>query len=117
MVKLPPVLMAVASKDAVSINLHFGHARAFLIYRVCEDHCEFIERRVVDHYCQGHTGDRSAMELILETIKDCHAVFVVKIGDGPQEKLKRIGVISVSDYGHEGIEESLLHYVQTSDWS
>ncbi|MBN0987597.1 NifB/NifX family molybdenum-iron cluster-binding protein [Amphritea pacifica] len=117
MLKLPPVLMAVASKDAVSINLHFGHTRAFLIYRVSGDHCEFVERRAVDLYCQGHTGDRSAMELILETIKDCHAVFVVKIGDGPQERLKRIGVISVSDYGYEEIEESLLHYVQKSDWS
>ncbi|WP_428034945.1 NifB/NifX family molybdenum-iron cluster-binding protein [Amphritea sp.] len=117
MVKSTPVLMAVASKDAVSINLHFGHTKAFLIYRVSADYCEFVERRAVDHYCQGHTGDRSALEMILQTINDCHAVFVVKIGDGPQEKLQQIGVTAVSDYGHEAIEASLLHYVQKSDWS
>lgn len=117
MIKSLPMLMAVASKDAVSINLHFGHTKAFLIYRVFADHCEFVERRVVEHYCQGHTADMSAMKLILETIKDCHTVFIVKIGDGPEEKLKRIGVTSVSDYGYEAIEASLLHYVQTSERS
>lgn len=114
MVKSSPALMAVASKDAVSINLHFGHTKAFLIYRVSVKHVEFVERRVVEHYCQGHSSDMSAMALILETIRDCHAVFVVKIGEGPEDKLKQIGVASVSDYGHEAIEASLLDYVKRS---
>ncbi|MGI1670170.1 MAG: hypothetical protein K6L74_07585 [Neptuniibacter sp.] len=106
------ILLAVASKDAISINLHFGHAKAFLIYKVTNDQCVFLHRREVEHYCHGNTGSQSAMEMILQTIDDCKAVFVAKIGDGPIEKLKNIGVQSVSDYAYEAIEESLLDYVQ-----
>jgi hypothetical protein len=49
---------------------------------------------------------------ILEAIKDCHAVFVANIGDGPTEKLAAIGVRSVSHYAYEAIEDSLLDYVR-----
>ena len=105
-----PMQLAVASKDAISINLHFGHAKAFLIYKVDKGHCEFVHRREVEHYCHGNTGSQSAMEMILETIDDCRAVFVAKIGDGSIEKLKNIGVQSVSQYAYESIEESLLDY-------
>lgn len=106
------VLLAVASKDAISINLHFGHAKAFLIYKVTNGRCEFLQRREVEHYCHGNTGSQSAMEMILQTIDDCRAVFVAKIGDGPIEKLRKIGVQSVSDYAYEAIEESLLDFVE-----
>ena len=48
---------------------------------------------------------------ILQTIKDCAAVFVAKIGDGPTEKLKAIGVQAVTDYSWEEIEPSLMDYM------
>jgi hypothetical protein len=40
---------------------------------------------------------------ILETIKDCYAVCVAKIDDGPTEKLNAFGVRAVSGYGYEAI--------------
>ncbi len=112
MLKSLPVLLAVASKDAVSINLHFGHTKGFLIYKVDSVSCEFIQRRQVEHYCQGHVGNPTALDKILLTIDDCTAVFTAKTGDGPTEKLNRIGVQSVTEYAYEGIESALLDYVQ-----
>ena len=107
-----PVKLAVASKEGVSISEHFGHAKRFWIYNVDKDKCEFLEQRDVEHYCLGGSSSKTAMAQILETINDCYAVFVAKIGDGPTEKLNKIGVQSVSFYAHEEIEESLIDYVQ-----
>ena len=103
--------IAVASKDGISINLHFGHAKQFWIYEVSEAGAELLETRDVEHYCLGNSSSQSAMAMILETINDCVAVFVAKIGDGPTEKLAAVGVTAVGDYGHEAIEDSLIDYV------
>lgn len=113
MLKLP-VTIAVASKDGISINEHFGHAKQFWIYAVTADQCRLLEKREVDNYCLGHHSSQSAMDKILETIKDCQAVFTAKIGDGPTDKLTRIGVCAVSDYAYEAVAASLLHYVQNT---
>ncbi|TGD73281.1 dinitrogenase iron-molybdenum cofactor biosynthesis protein [Mangrovimicrobium sediminis] len=102
--------VAVASKDGISINLHFGHAREFWVYEFAAGQWQLLERRDVDHYCHGQTGDQGAMQRILKTIADCDAVFVAKIGDGPSEKLQAIGVTAVDDYAHLGIEDSLADY-------
>lgn len=99
---------AVASKDGLSINLHFGHAKSFLVYQVSDGECAFLEKRNVDHYCHGQTGDASAMQKILATINDCCAVLVAKIGDGPVAKLEAIGVEAVDDYAYLGVEESIM---------
>jgi hypothetical protein len=66
----------------------------------------------VSHYCLGGSSDKSAMVQILDTIEDCDAVFVAKIGDGPTEKLAARGVTAVSDYAWEDIEPSLMNYAQ-----
>ncbi len=104
--------LAVASKEGISISEHFGHAKLFWIYQVSDASCELIEKRDVEHYCKGHHGSDSAMARILETIKDCHAVFIAKIGEGPADKLATIGVQSVADYAYEAIEPSLQEYVE-----
>jgi len=106
--------LAVASKDGISINEHFGHAKAFLVYNVSKDQCLLLEQRQVEHYCHGNQGSQSAMAMIPETIRDCHAVFIARIGDGPTDKLAAIGVDAVSDYAYEAIEPSLLKYA--SQW-
>lgn len=102
--------VAVASKDGVSISEHFGHAKSFYIYSVSNEGCELIEQRSVKHYCLGGHSDKSAMVDILDTIQDCDAVFVAKIGDGPVAKLKARGIEAVSDYCWEEIAPSLMQY-------
>lgn len=109
---IEPIRVAVASKDGIAINQHFGHAKMFWIFHLTKQACEFIEQREVDHYCHGQTGDASAMQKILKTINDCEAVFVAKIGEGPIEKLRAIGVHSVDDYAYLGIRDSLLAYAE-----
>lgn len=105
--------VAIASKDGISVNLHFGHADVFWVYQLQAQGFALLEKREVDKYCHGHTGSQSAMAKILETIKDCHAVFSAKIGDGPVDKLNAIGVQSVSEYAYEAIEDSLQSYQQS----
>lgn len=99
--------VAVASKEGVAVDEHFGHAKHFSIYNVGEAGCSLIEKREVDHYCLGGHGDRSALEKILDTIEDCDAVFVARVGDGPAEKLRKRGVEPVADYPWEEVEPAL----------
>jgi predicted Fe-Mo cluster-binding NifX family protein len=99
--------VAVASKSGRAIDEHFGHARLFRIYALDAAGAAVVEERDVEHYCLGGHGDRSAREKILDTIGDCDAVFVAKVGDGPAEKLAARGVEPVSDYPWEEIEPAL----------
>ncbi|WP_445371024.1 NifB/NifX family molybdenum-iron cluster-binding protein [Methylomonas sp. HW2-6] len=108
----PALKLAVATKDGISINEHFGHAKKFGIYSVGENGCRLLETRDVDNYCLGQHADQSAMAGILATIKDCHAVFVARIGDGPTAKVNAIGVRAVSAYAYAAVEESLLDYAR-----
>ncbi|MFC3608038.1 NifB/NifX family molybdenum-iron cluster-binding protein [Stutzerimonas tarimensis] len=107
-----PLRLAVASKDGLAISEHFGHAKRFAVYEVAPECCRLLEQREVEHYCLGNSSSQTAMAGILEAIKDCHAVFVARIGDGPTDKLTAIGVAAVSGYAWEPIEASLLDYVR-----
>ena len=102
---------AVATKEGMAISEHFGHAKKFFVYDVDAQECQLLETREVSHYCLGGSSDKSALSGILETIKDCSAVFVAKIGDGPTEKLQARGITAVADYAWEEIEPSLLDYI------
>ena len=82
-----PILLAVASKEGFAISEHFGHAKSFLIYQATPQQCRLLEQRVVEHYCLGNHSSKCAMAKILETVRDCRAVFVAKIGDDPTDKL------------------------------
>lgn len=104
------IRVAVATKEGAAVSEHFGHARTFHIYDLSMDACRLMEQRQVRHYCLGGSSDKTAMAEILETIQDCVAVFVAKVGDGPSEKLAARGITAVSDYAWEAIEPSLLDY-------
>lgn len=104
------LLYAVASKEGLAISEHFGHAKQFFVYEVGIDDCRLLEKREVSHYCLGGSSDKSALAGILETIKDCSAVFVAKVGDGPTDKLAARGITAVAEYAWEEIEPSLQEY-------
>lgn len=101
---------AVATREGLAISEHFGHAKQFYIYEVNSDGCKLLDKRMVRHYCLGGHSDSSALSEILDCIKDCTAVFVAKIGEGPTAKLAARGIAAVSEYAWEGIETSLLKY-------
>lgn len=102
--------VAVATKEGLAVSEHFGHARAFHVYEVHAGGCRLLERREVPHYCLGGSSDKAAMADILDTIGDCQAVFVAKIGDGPIGKLAARGITAVADYAWEEIEPALRDY-------
>lgn len=102
--------VAVATKEGLAVSEHFGHTRAFHIYELAAGGCRLLEQRQVLHYCLGGSSDKTAMADILDTIQDCQAVFVAKIGDGPTDKLAARGITAVSDYAWEEIEPALRDY-------
>ena len=106
---------AVATKEGIAINEHFGHAKRFVVYEIINGSCHLLEKREVSHYCLGGHSDKSALRGILETIKDCTAVFVAKIGDGPTEKLSAQGIRAISDYAWEEIEPSLIDFSRRNE--
>ncbi len=102
--------VAVASKEGIGISEHFGHAKQFWIYDVEHGFCKLVEHRQVEHYCLGGTSNKSALHDILETIKDCEAVFVARIGEGPTQKLEAAGIVAVDEFAYESINSSLLEF-------
>ncbi len=99
--------VAVASKTGAVIDEHFGHAKRFHIYTLDIQGAHLLEEREVEHYCLGGHGDQSALSKILNTIADCDAVFVARVGDGPADKLLARGVEPVTDHPWEEIEPAL----------
>jgi len=101
------VRVGVASKGGVQIDEHFGHADAFLIYELAPDGARFLEKRLVEHYCQGGYGDEDKRDAILRTLADCAACFVARVGDGPRGRLAEAGIEAVSNYPYGAIDDSL----------
>jgi len=106
------IRVAVATKEGVMVSEHFGHAKSFHIYELSAKNCSLMEQRQVRHYCLGGSSDKTAMAEILDTIEDCDAVFVAKVGDGPTEKLAARNIRAVSEYAWEEIEPSLQDYAR-----
>jgi nitrogen fixation protein NifB len=94
----PKILVAVATKGGGLVNQHFGHAKEFMIYEVDANEARFVGHRKIDHYCQGGYGEEASLDGIIQTIADCKAVLVSKIGHCPQEELQKAGIRSVEAY-------------------
>lgn len=106
-------LVAVATKHRLQIDLHFGHADEFNIFRVGPEGLEFVELRNVEHYCQGGFGDEDKREVILRVLADCAALFCAKVGDGPKGRLRDAGIEAVDAYAYGPVEGSVLEWFKT----
>ncbi|MBB4382575.1 nitrogenase cofactor biosynthesis protein NifB [Bradyrhizobium sp. SBR1B] len=100
--------VAVATKDAGLINEHFGHAKEFLVYELSTSGAKLIGPRRVQEYCQGGYGEEDKLAAIMRDIRDCHAVFVAKIGGCPKSNLIQAGIEPVDQFAHELIEKSII---------
>jgi predicted Fe-Mo cluster-binding NifX family protein len=111
-------LFAVASKNGMAVDQHFGHAGAFHIYRYENGKVEFIERREVPQYCQGKgncgPGAGSAakdheekLDSIIETVSGCTGVIALRIGEEPLRKLGERGIhfFMTYNYAAEAVKE------------
>jgi nitrogen fixation protein NifB len=94
----PKILVAVATKGGGLVNQHFGHAKEFMIYEVDANEAKFVGHRKIDHYCQSGYGEEATLDNIIQTISDCKAILVAKIGHCPQEELTKAGLKVVEAY-------------------
>lgn len=92
------VLVAVATKGGGIVNQHFGHAKEFQIFEVDANEAKFVGHRKIDHYCQGGYGEDASLDGIINTISDCKAVLVSKVGECPKGELKKAGLEVVEAY-------------------
>ncbi|GHT89930.1 dinitrogenase iron-molybdenum cofactor [Spirochaetia bacterium] len=82
--------VAAASIDGILVTEHFGHSKWFYIVDIQADGTFVtLERRPVTPLCEsGH----AAMESTLQTIGDCIAVLVAKIGPTARKQLELAGI-------------------------
>jgi len=99
------MLVAVATKGDGQINMHFGHADDFAIYRVGVADVQLLEVRPV-----VELGDEDKRDAIIRVLADCKALFVARAGDGPKAKLIEAGIEPVDSYAFGPIETSIKEW-------
>ncbi|MFV0412829.1 MAG: NifB/NifX family molybdenum-iron cluster-binding protein [Oscillospiraceae bacterium] len=72
--------IAFASTNGDYVDQHFGSARYFQIFEVEGESSKLVETRTAQPQCQGSC--EGGFEGLLQTLADCDAVFVLKIGQG-----------------------------------
>jgi nitrogen fixation protein NifB len=106
-----PVLMAVATNGQGVINVHFGHAKEFLIYEASPDGVRFISHRKTELYCGGDEtcGDgESVLQRTIRALEGCETVLCSKIGYEPWEMLEQAGILPNGEHAMEPIEEAVM---------
>ena len=103
--------IAIASYDGESVNQHFGQAENFLIYEISEGKIDFIEDREVAAACSSNecSHNEANFENLVELLKDCKAVFALKVGERAVKYLLVYGIQSFAvDFSLNHIFETLL---------
>lgn len=95
--------VAVATKDGVNVNVHFGHAAAFDIYEVDEASGKYekVEVRLKPEHCDGSCGDgtcgqrevqHSSMYAAAKNLADLDYVLCEQLGPQAIQSLARFNV-------------------------
>ncbi|HEX2946981.1 MAG TPA: NifB/NifX family molybdenum-iron cluster-binding protein [Clostridia bacterium] len=109
--------IAIASIDGKVINEHFGRAKEFLIIDIKPDGShEFIERRIVTPLCSNGEHTEQALLSTVNSLRDCTAVIVSRIGIAAERALKihNIKVFEYSDYIEEAIGKIAKYFEKTN---
>jgi predicted Fe-Mo cluster-binding NifX family protein len=98
------LLFAVASKNGIAVDQHFGHVTGFYIYEYKNRRVSFVERREVSQYCFGSDNcgrdHEDAIDSIIKTIEGCSGVIVLRIGDAPRRLLAEKGISVFMNYNY-----------------
>ena len=82
--------IAVASTDGKLVDLHFGDADRFLIYKIEDGEGKFQEIREKTAMPLNNHQERWVASIDL--INDCKAVLCNKIGNEPTIELRKLGI-------------------------
>ncbi|AKG35316.1 NifB/NifX family molybdenum-iron cluster-binding protein [Paenibacillus durus] len=99
--------IAVATRGGGQVNVHFGHAREFLVYEVSGQEQKLLGVRRIQAYCNGKAecGESDKEAILDETVallQDCSIVLCAAIGPGPAERLARAGLTTLARKGEIG---------------
>ena len=106
------VRTAFATSDGKAVDRHFGAAERFDIYEINTDTSEYrrIDVRQVEKACVAHKHNDQRMDIVTETIADCHAVFAECSGNGARAALERKQVQAIDvDRPVETIIQNILY--------
>lgn len=85
--------IALASRDGVNVNEHFGRAAFFRVYELADNSYSFLEVRDAVAACQhSRTHSKTDFDTVIELLADCDAILVEKIGEGAAAYLISKGV-------------------------
>ena len=85
--------IALASKNGVDVDEHFGRAAFFRIYELSENGYSFLESRDAVAACQhARTHSKTDFDTVIDLLSDCDALLVEKIGEGAAVYLISKGV-------------------------
>ncbi|WP_413733369.1 nitrogenase cofactor biosynthesis protein NifB [Sodalis sp. RH21] len=93
-------LVAVATREGVLIDEHFGHVRRFQIYSVSAAGVLPIGERFTPRFCTDKTAceednerqHEQRLEAVAALLADVSAVFCARIGLGPWQRLEQAGI-------------------------
>ena len=98
--------VAVASRDGLRVDLHFGQTEEFLVFDVTAEGAILIARRDIESHTEA--GDADARDTACRMLADCKMLLVAKIGINPQEKLARAGIEASDLYVGKPVETALI---------
>lgn len=93
-----PFRVAVASSDGKFINRHFGRTEQFLIFDINEAgnySYRFVERRQVNPSCAYQRHDDDLLVSAVNSLADCQAVLVSRVGPTALAMLAAQGVTAL----------------------
>jgi len=82
--------VAFASTDMEQVNQHFGSAKSFAIYGINCDQAVFIEAAQFGEPEQD--GNEEKLEIKMELLKGCAAVYCQAVGASAVKKLVALGI-------------------------
>ncbi|WP_438446510.1 nitrogenase cofactor biosynthesis protein NifB [Gorillibacterium sp. sgz5001074] len=106
------IRIAVATRGGGKVNVHFGHAKEFLVYEVTGKSTRLLGVRKVQAYCNGTAqcgtpgGKSVILEETSEMLSDCKVLLCSGIGESPMRLLKEKGIVTLTRKGD--IEELLI---------
>ncbi|MBF0447865.1 MAG: nitrogenase cofactor biosynthesis protein NifB [Magnetococcales bacterium] len=108
------IRVAVASRDGVHINLHFGHTDTFTIYeKDPAGDVRPVKELSTQQYCFGdeQCGEREdGLETVIKMLAGCDAIMCERIGFTPWNRLKESGIKPINDYADWTIVEAIQDY-------
>lgn len=92
----PPIKVAIATGNGVTVTEHFGYATQFQIWNFSDAPPRLLETRTNQPACGPgrREAKREPMDVSVELVADCKAVIVARIGECGIDRLTALGILA-----------------------